>query len=193
MTEIPRQAGRPREEATAPALMDAARRLVRTNGYDKVSITQIIKEAGVSRQSLYRRWPTKADLVLEAFFESASQDASDAERRPDHESARQRLLDLLISIFDHIARDGAAMRSLIASAQEDPQFRESFIEKFVLPREEIVTDILQQAVESGELPPHSNVAMLTTMIHGAFWYRMLNDWPLDAAFAKAMVSQIFGS
>ncbi|WP_289036025.1 TetR/AcrR family transcriptional regulator [uncultured Roseibium sp.] len=193
MTEIPRQAGRPREEATAPALMDAARRLVRTNGYDKVSITQIIKEAGVSRQSLYRRWPTKADLVLEAFFESASQDASDAERHLDHGSARQRLLDLLISIFDHIARDGAAMRSLIASAQEDPQFRESFIEKFVLPREEIVTGILLQAVESGELPPHSNVAMLTAMIHGAFWYRMLNDWPLDTAFAKAMVSQIFGS
>lgn len=187
MNEDVKSAGRPRDDDAGPALKDAARRLVREHGYGAVSIGQIIAEAGVSRQTLYRRWDSKADLVLEAFFDVAGSPPDLAAGEP----VRPVLEVFLIRIFRHLARDGGAMRNLIASAQSDPTFMTTFREKFILPRERMVSDLLLRAVADGQLPASMDVATATQMLHGGFWYRMLNDQPLSDAFAGQMVATIW--
>ncbi len=191
MEELPRQSGRPRDETTAPALLEVTRRLINRDGYEQVSISTIIKEAGVSRQSLYRRWPTKADLVLDAFFQACPPDILEEVGEDTSETMASLLQRFLTSIFLRISNDGTSLPNLIASAQNDPHFRPTFIEKFVLPRQEMVTRLLACAVERGELPADSDVDTLTMMINGAFWYRVLNGWTLDATFASKLVRQIF--
>lgn len=176
-------AGRPRDEAAGPALKQAARRLVTLHGYENVSIGAILAEAGVSRQTLYRRWPTKADLVLDAFVEAAGA-VPDADALP----LRAALRAILGEIFAHLNVEGAAIRSLIGSAQSDPDFRKAFREKFVLPRERMMLEILERARGRGELPPDTDIACLSAMLHGAFWYRLLNDEPLDDDFLERLVT-----
>ncbi|MDO6616002.1 TetR-like C-terminal domain-containing protein [Pacificibacter sp. 1_MG-2023] len=68
------------------------------------------------------------------------------------------------------------LRAPIAAAQQDATFQHSFHVNFILPRERIMTALLQKAQERGELSPHQSPVMVWTMIHGAFWYRFLKAW-----------------
>jgi len=187
---VKKSGGRPANEEASAALKAAALRLVRETGYEKVSIAAIIAEAGVARQTLYNRWDTKADLILEAIFEATNSYAAEPplDRAQDY---RAQLEDFLIKVFEHLKLDGATIRSLIASSQQDAKFHASFHAKFVLPREQMMTLMLRRAQDHGALSSARNVEVLSTMIHGAFWYRLLNRGVLDAAFAKEIVPETF--
>lgn len=188
-TPVP-QAGRPRDAQAGGRIREAALRLVREEGYSHVSISRIAAEAEVARQTIYNRWPTKADLVLDAFFAQADVIAT----RPDLASAEPRselLYRFLKAIFAHLEQDGAALRSLIAAAQEDEGFRAIFWSKFVEPRGRIVADLLADAQKHGELDGDRNVELITAFVHGAFWYRLLGGQTLGDPLARDIVSEVF--
>jgi len=190
MAEAARQGGRPRDAAASEALKTAALRLIRERGYGNVSIAAIAQEAGVARQTLYNRWNTKADLVLEAIFDASQRNVTDPAGADDAPCADQ-LEGFLVQIFGHLTRDGGPLRALIAAAQEDDDFRAAFFSRFVAPRDEIVTALLRQAQARGELAPGRNPEILSRMVHGAFWYNLLNGLPTDAALARALVAEVF--
>lgn len=181
--------GRPLNAEASAALKAAALRLIRESGYDKVTIAAIAKEAGVARQTLYNRWNTKAELVLEAVFEETHNYAAD----PMLEAAgdcRALLENFLIKVFQHLNVDGDILRALIAAAQQDRAFQDAFLADFVQPRERMMTALLHHAQEHGELSPNRDPEVISAMVHGAFWYRLLNRKPLDADYARAIVSEI---
>lgn len=182
--------GRPLNTKAGGALKAAALRLIRDAGYDKVSIAAIAQEAGVARQTLYNRWNTKADLVLEAVFDETHSYAAQPDLQAG-EDCRQLLEDYLVKIFEHLNIDGDTLRALIAAAQQDAAFHASLFANFVLPREKIMTNLLYQAQDRAELSAHRNPELISTMIHGAFWYRLLNNVPLTAEFAKELVSEVY--
>ncbi|MDO6670266.1 TetR/AcrR family transcriptional regulator [Paracoccus sp. 1_MG-2023] len=190
MGDIAKKAGRPINPEAGEALRSAALRLVREEGYEKVSISAIVKEAGVARQTLYNRWDTKAELVLEAVFEETARQAAPPTDDRDLPYARL-LADFLQRIFAHLERDGDTMRALIAAAQQDPSFGNAFHQKFVAPREAMVTDLLRRAQAAGQLDPARDADLLSQLIHGALWYRLLNDKPVDADFACQVVAEVF--
>ncbi|MBY8976972.1 TetR/AcrR family transcriptional regulator [Rhodobacteraceae bacterium NNCM2] len=190
MSEKPGHGGRPRDAAADAALRAATLGLVRERGYKGVSIAAIAKQAGVARQTLYNRWATKADLVLDAVFEETGNYAATPPARSDIPFAAQ-LEDFLAQVFAHLERDGDALRALIAAAQEDDAFRQAFYDRFVKPREEMVTDLLRRAQQAGALAKARDVEVLSGMIHGAFWYRLLNGQPVDAPLARAIAAEVF--
>ncbi|CAM3461764.1 hypothetical protein BS639_14370 [Rouxiella silvae] len=177
--------GRPRDDAAGPALLSAARRLVSERGYQRVSIQNLLDEAGVGRQTLYRRWPSKAELVLDAFLDSAGRIPAVTEG-----PILEVLTRFLTHLFANLNEDGPALRSLMASAQEDAKFLASFRERFLQPRAKIVKSFLEQAVKRRELNENFDVDTASDMIHGAFWYRMLLGRPLDAAFATKLTTAV---
>ena len=66
----PRRPGRPRSEASRQAILDATKRLLDTETVRDLSIERIAKEAGVGKTTIYRWWPSKAAVVIDAFFEA---------------------------------------------------------------------------------------------------------------------------
>ncbi|WP_424926471.1 TetR/AcrR family transcriptional regulator [Amaricoccus tamworthensis] len=191
MNEKKRPVGRPTSAEAGTALKAAALSLIREKGYEKVSIADIIRTAGVARQTLYNRWNTKADLVLEAVFDETGRYAAEP-ISDDDRTCRDQLEAFLIGVFTHLETDGDTLRALIAAAQRDAEFRAAFYTGFVLPRERMVTDLLRRAQEPGELSRARDPEMLSAFIHGAFWYRLLNGGSLDAGYARAIVGEIFG-
>lgn len=185
-----RASGRPRDISADEALKSAALRLVREKGYGKVTIAAIIAAAGVARQTLYNRWKTKAELVLEAVFEEVGRYAA-APLADDGTRAADQLEAFLCQVFAHLAEDGGTLRAIIAAAQDDQDFQRHFRDRFVLPREAMVTDLLRRAQTGGELDPERDPEILSAMLHGAFWYRLLNGYALDAGLARAIVDEIF--
>src|ERR1700761_9538765 len=101
-----RPAGRPRDSAAGPALLAAAPRLVIAHGYENVSIQMIAAAVHVGRQTLYRRWPSKAELVLDAFLDSAQT----ADALPDNEGTAAGLQRFFERLFANLTTDGPAIR-----------------------------------------------------------------------------------
>ena len=184
--------GRPLNAKSGSDLKAAALSLIREHGYDAVSIAAIAKAAGVARQTLYNRWNTKADLVLEAVFEQTHSYAA-APVLDGTQPCRAVLEGFLINVFDHLNVDGDTLRALIAAAQQDAAFHGTFQEKFVLPRERMISALLQQAQERGELSSSRDLAMVSTSIHGVFWYRLLNGGALNRTLARDIVLDVFGT
>jgi|SRR2546421_10901123 AcrR family transcriptional regulator len=177
------RSGRPRDTEARPALLAAARRLVVERGYAATSISDIAAAAGTGRQTLYRRWPGKAQLILEAFTEHAS-DQVDAPQAaaPGTDPIRE----FLRLTFRALDETGPALRSLMAQAQLDPAFCELFRQRFILPRRAALRAVLAQAQDSGALPVALDLDIAVSALFGALWYRLLLGEPLDDAYAAAL-------
>jgi AcrR family transcriptional regulator len=161
--------------------MEAARHLVHEHGFDNVTMHMISDAAGVGRQTVYRRWPTKADLIMDALLSHAERIAI-----PIKGHVTDVLSQFLIELFHGLQHDGPAIRSLIAAAQKDPVFLDHFNQKFVQPRDRALATILEHGVANGELPEDADIAMAVELIHGSFWYRLLLGRTLDERYARTL-------
>ncbi len=190
MTEQKKSGGRPRDAEAAGTIKSATLNLLREHGYAKVTIAAIASEANVARQTLYNRWNTKADLVLDAIFEETGHYAAAPIDDPNL-TCQLQLEQFLMQVFSHLSESGAPIRSLIAAAQDDDAFRDVFKTKFVKPREKMVTDLLKRAQSKGEIAQGRDVRMLSIFVHGAFWYALLGGDPVDNDLAKSIVDEVF--
>lgn len=173
-------AGRPVNSAATPALLRAARELVTAHGYEHVTMQMIADRAGVSRQSAYRRWPTKAELVLDALIARATELTEVHEGTVAHQLAQ-----FLKGIFNGIEGDRNAITGLIAAAQTDPQFNAVFQTRFVEPRDTLMANILAQGASPAAT---ANARLAAEVVHGAYWYRLLLGKPLTAAYARELAT-----
>jgi AcrR family transcriptional regulator len=182
--EKPRRAGRPRDETVGPLILETARDLVVRDGYQGVTTEMIAKAAGVSKQTIYRRWATKADLVLEAFLHYAKS-AVDNRRNNSGGDIEAVLAAFLLRTFVALERTGPAIRSLMATAQLDAEFRESFRDQFILPRRSALKVLLHSSSELRDVED-ADIEAAVIALYGAVWYRLLLDEPFDASFGQRL-------
>ena len=188
---LARGVGRPRSEATHEAILEAAVELLEAESYQAVSINRIAAHAGVSKQTIYRWWDAKADLVLEAYTRRVFKRGTPPEPSAD---AFAELHALLAAFFATLAepRVSKGLRSLIAEAQFDPAFRVKFYSVFVATRRTLMRQALEHGMALGQVRTDVDLELVLDVIYGAFWYRLLSGTqaPLDAAFAKALVEVV---
>jgi len=177
--------GRPVDNSAAPKLMQAARDLVKRHGYADVTIAMIADGAGVGRQTVYRRWRSKADLVLDAYLERAERLSVVADG-----PAVVMLEMLLNQHFAGFEQDRSAIRNLIASAQSDELFRARLDERFAQATDRALVAILRKGVERGEVSVTADVELIAETIQGAIWYRLLLGRSLDAAFVRRLTATV---
>lgn len=182
----PTPRGRPFNHQASDALLEAARSLVVEQGYARVTMQQIAERAGVGRQTVYRRWSNKADLVLHALLKY-----SQARIRVEDGPLAQRVERYFVQMFADInALHGPLLRSLMAAAQDDDDFRRSFEAEMARPRDRLLRDMLQLGVERGELPADASLGTRVEMAHGALWYRMQLGRPLTRRFAAELAAVV---
>ena len=167
--------GRPRDESVKCALLDAAYQLVVKHGYARVSIDAVAAKAGSGKQTIYRWWPGKADLVLDALEHWAETEINIAES--------ETVAAFLRKVCDGATRAGPVLRSLMAEAQFDPELRRKLKMRLIEPRREAFRRCLAHA---GVKTRHREGLVIA--IYGALWYRLFLDEPLDAAFARQMTA-----
>ncbi len=184
-----RAAGRPRSEETRQAILDAAVELVGTRAYRDVSMDAIAALAKVGKQSIYRWWNAKADLVLEAFTDHS------LSRMPPLVASADAFADLetdLTRFFAFMRNElvGKGVRSLIAEAQFDADFRSKLYNNVHRVRCEGLRRIFQHGRSLGQFRSDLDEDALAHVIHGAFWYRFLSGtkFPADDAYAKTVVA-----
>lgn len=179
--------GRPRSEQARRAVLDAALRLARRDGYTAVTIKGIAEEAGVGRQTVYRWWTSKAAILLEAVGELAR----DAARPEPTGDAERDLRRLLRATFDLTRDAGPVVASLMADATHDPEFLDLLQQGLLAPRRKVVHDILEHGQRTGQLGEGFDLALVTDMIWGTMWYRIQSRHaPVDARLADDLTDAV---
>jgi len=185
------QRGRPRSEASRQAILAAALEIAAEAGYAGLTIEGIAARAGVGKQTIYRWWPTKADILLEA-------GAAKAELRVPVEDRGSYAADLraFLTASYKMANDGRLadlLRALMAEAQLDPAFGERFRRDFLERRRDALAVIVDRARERGDLPPRPAPAVVADLVFGTIWYRVLaTRRRLDKALVDDLVAALTG-
>ncbi len=123
--------GRPRSEQSREAILNATHRLLNELGGAGLTIEAIAREAGVGKPTIYRWWPSMADIVLEALLHQAEAAIPVPSCGSCAEALRRFLRQSLIAINEGA---GVHLRFLMAQAQQDEAFRERFRDGFVSRR-----------------------------------------------------------
>jgi AcrR family transcriptional regulator len=176
--------GRPRSEHLDQTILTATSKLIGVHGYAAVTTEMIANEAGVGKQSLYRRWPSKAELVLAALTAFAQREIDAAVTAAP---LARGLPVFLRRTFEALAQSGPALRQLMAIAQDDAAFRVLFKAQLVEPRRDALRRFLRKGCPDAS-PRAIDAAVVA--LFGALWYRLLLDEPLDAAFAKQLATLV---
>ena len=190
VVERRRTAGRPRDEEVGPAILEAARRLVVEHGYDAVTTRMIAEAARAGKEAIYRRWPSKAELVLDAFLMQARTEVDAPYRRS--EPIHDQVSGFLCRTFAALAETGPAVRGLMATAQQDEGFRASFRTRFIEPRRGALRSLLQTAISDGLLPFNADIEVATIALFGTVWYRLLLDEPMNDGYPDRLAALVVG-
>jgi AcrR family transcriptional regulator len=165
-----RSAGRRRDPGTDAALIEAVLDLISAGAtLSGLSLVEIAKHAGVSRNSLYRRWKTKDALYL---------DVLDSINRPlpEHSkpTASEDLADLLAVLVERTIdkRASRMLRALNAEAEAFPELHRRYFEDIVAPRRQAIYRAIRRGVEAGEIRPDVDETLLNEVLVGPILARM---------------------
>lgn len=186
--DAPAQKGRPRSAECHGAILDSVLELMQKEGYNAITIEGVARHAGVGKQTIYRWWGSRAELILEAF----ANHAADMVPTPDRGSLREDLEVFMNAGFKRLFRDyGAIMRGLMADAVLDPDFNKILREAFILKRRAATRVILERGVERGEVAKSADLELMIDMLFGPVWFRLLvQHAKLDAGFASQLITAV---
>jgi AcrR family transcriptional regulator len=179
--------GRPRSEKARTATLEAAAELLLARGLGAVSMDAVAKQAGVSKATIYRWWPTKETLALDALYHEW---AMGTEQAPDTGSLRGDLLALLRPWVRHITNRPYArvVSALISTAHTDPAFAAEFLERVVDPRRDRARAIFRRAADRDEITADLNVEVALDLLYGPLYHRLLQGHaPLNDRFVLQVV------
>jgi len=179
--------GRKRSEEARRAILAAALELTAEAGYARLTIDGIAARSGAGKQTIYRWWPSKDDVLLEAGAAKAELHVPVA----DQGSYAADLRAFLTASFA-LGRQrqlSDVLRALMARAQIDEEFGQRFRASFLQRRRDALAVILDRARARGELPAGVSPGTVTDIVFGVIWYRMLaTRQPLDDRLADELVA-----
>ena len=174
--------GRPRDASRDAVILDAALRILQDAGYGALTIEAVAARAGVSRPTIYRRWPSKPALVVAALVESAQlalPHIDTGSLRRDLIAVQHRQVELMDAPGTRRITAG-----LVADLADDPELGERYVREYLSPRRAIVWQILQRGADRGELARDADFAFLYDLLVGPLFMRAVvwgQPLPPDAA------------
>ncbi len=166
-TRVARKPGRPREKRADRAIVDATLKLFADEGYHALTVEAVALEAAVSKATIYRRWPGKRELVLDALA-SLNDDFPQPPDKDWDESTRE----LLMMALRHVAnRDvdslsGRIMPRMMTYRVSQPDLYAEYFERVIMPRRQWLFGVLRRGVKRGELRGDLDVELAAAALIG---------------------------
>lgn len=164
--------GRPRDRGNDVAILDATERLLGRRGYEAMTVDQVAAAAGVSKPTIYLRYPSKRDLVAAMI---------DRLRPPLPESSTGSVERDLVALIEMQRRwvdlHGLRIVAAVLLEQDDhPELMERFQQRVVQPSRDAFAAVLEAGVDRGELPRGADSPEVIDALIGAYWAR---TWATD--------------
>jgi AcrR family transcriptional regulator len=158
-----RPPGRPRSAEAHRAILDAAIALFVEEGYEGMSIEGVAARAGVGKTTIYRRWTSKEDLVIDAI----NQLIFDVEP-PDTGSVRQDLVEMLVIIQTLMTSSpaGEIFPRMAAQVAARSPLGVAYLERVIEPRFAVLQGMIGRGVERDELPARVDPELARVLLVG---------------------------
>ena len=181
--------GRKRDHTRDPEIMDAALDVLSETGYDGMTIDMVAARAKAGKATLYRRWASKGELVIDAV---ACMKQIDPDAIPDTGTLRG---DLVAMIKPHALHDAdkklRIMGALTSMLARDPELADAAYAAIVEPRASVNRLLLQRAIDRGEIPADTDIEMISLVSQSMATYRtiMLHK-PVDRDFLISVIDGV---
>jgi AcrR family transcriptional regulator len=177
----PRGRGRPRDEVARGRILESALEVLEEAGFANTTTDAIAERAGASKATIYRWWPNKAAVLIEALRQQVAQEMP----FPDTGDVRRDIREQLQNFMRLLTgRRGRIFKAFIAAAQSDPEFAEAFRSVWIQPRRTEAKAVLEGHKITGTLPKNTDLEVVMDLIYGPIYFRLLaGHAPLTAEFA----------
>ena len=182
-----RHRGRPRDPSRDQAIIDAAIDVLVRDGYDRLSMEGVAAAAGVGKATVYRRWGSKAELVIDAM----------ASLKPAIDTIDTGSLDgdielmIVASCSPRSQRSLQVMVSICSALPREPDLLEAFKTRFTEPRIALITEMLVRARGRGELGADVDVAMAASLVPSLMLQRaLMTGQPAGRVYAEQVVGSV---
>ena len=158
------------------------------HGFRAVTVESISAKTGIAKTSIYRRWPNKAAMVMEAFLFRIGPGIAFPKRSSYVESIRLQMLALAKAFRGPF---GSMIKALLGEAQFDAELAEAFRTRWITPRREAAKEVIQSAIRNKELRPDVNLDQALDALYGWLYYRlMIGSGPLSDACVREIFSAV---
>jgi AcrR family transcriptional regulator len=188
MTPVVSRRGRPRSAQADRAIIDATLDIFAESGADGLSIENVAARAGVGKATIYRRWPGKEELLLDALA---------ALRSPLPVPKGESVRDDLIAVVDALRAESVDPRRvrqfalLLGEGERYPRLLARYVEAVVEPRREVVRSVLRRGMATGELREGVHLETAVDMLTGAVLARArLRQDRSDRGYARRVVDEM---
>lgn len=181
--------GRPRSEESEEAILAATIQLLSEKPLRDISIEEIARKAGVGKATIYKWWPSKAYVALDAFLRKTNRMIP----TPDTGSVRGDILEQVRSLMVfYKSPAGRILGQFVAESQIDKEFASLFRDRFLKPRRETTGVIFDRGVERGEIDQNLDRELVLDLIYAPAIYRMIvGHAPIGSKLADEMVLILF--
>jgi AcrR family transcriptional regulator len=178
--------GRPRSEATRLAILNATADLMLESGFSGTTIEAIAARARVSKVTIYKWWPSRGAVAIDAYFHRFRETSI----YPDTGDVARDITTQILSVIETFrGRAGYVMAELLGHAQSDPALAEMLRVRWLQPRREAATVVLQRGIDRGEIRKDVSLPVLMDELYGPVYYRLIaRHEPLSDEFAHELVA-----
>jgi len=181
---------RPAEEVRGDVLRTVGEMLL-TEGIADLGFERVAREAGVSKTTLYKWWPSVGALALDGYFHAVEQTLE----FPDTGDIRRDLLTQLRAFAGVMTATagGRVVAELIGRAQTDPDLAAAFSRLYSAERRRLACERIAAAKALGQVRADVDEQVVVDQLWGAVYHRLLiPDVPITDAFVEALVANLFG-
>jgi len=181
---MPARGGRPRSERARIAVLHAVDDLLVEVGYAAMTMKGIAERAGVGRQTVYRWWSTKAEILFEASVIDA---ASELAPEPQETTAEDLTAYLeAVSRFLTASAAGAAYRALLGEAQHDPAVAGLLATTDLLG--DSARPVIERAIRRGDLPAQTDAGQAAAQLIGPLFFRVISGYPAETPSPRRLAA-----
>ena len=189
--ELPAKLGRKRDHTRDPEILDAALDVLAEVGYDGMTVDMVAARAKAGKATVYRRWASKAELVIDAVACMKKIDL-DPSHLPDTGTLRG---DLLAMIKPHSIEDGEKklqiMGGLVSMLSRAPELAEAANAAIVEPRAAVNRVFMQRAIDRGEISAGCDIEAISLIAPSMAAYRVLIlRKPVDREFLVSLIDGV---
>jgi AcrR family transcriptional regulator len=184
----PRRAGRPRSEAATTAVLDAAYRLSADLGLRGASMQAIASASGVSKMTVYKWWPSRLHLLIDAYLRQATLLLPMSEAAPPLEAIQAHALGYLAALQGDLGR---VQLAVLAECMAEHGNAELFVERYLRRRRDLGVRVIRRGQRDGSITADRPAEALYDQIYGAIFYRcQFGLGGLHRAFVASLIAAV---
>lgn len=150
-------------------LLDVTLELLQEHGYDRLTLDAVAARAKASKATVYRRWPSKAELVLAAFIEGVRQVAV----HPRTGTLRGDLLQLGEACREQASQQAGTIRAVLVETSRHPALNDALQHQFLDQRKALIHEVLRDAADRGEIDTAAISDELWDVLPGYLIFRIV--------------------